>query len=168
MIDGRILHGPAGQTPEVGHMRLAETGPVAFGKAGSVESFCAGEGIGRLAPFMFGERFAAATDTATLHKLHQAGDPHASAVLAASAKYTGRLCASLADIFAPQAIVLGSLSRYFGQWWVDAVREEFAAEVLPANGAATKIIPAGLGERLQDLSAVAPCVFARNGMSVRA
>lgn len=159
MIGGRILRGPGGQTPEVGHIRLADDGPIAFGKAGSVESFCSGDGIAKLAPFMFPDRFRGATDTARLHAMDRSGDTHARAVLARAAHCTGQLCAMLADIFAPEVIMLGSLSRYLGPWWIDAVREEFLREVLPANGSATRIVPPGLGEKLQDLSAIAPCVF---------
>ena len=159
MIDGRILRGPKGQSPEVGHVRLAPDGPVMFGKAGSVESFCSGEGIGKLATHMFPERFARPATTAELLKAARAGDRHARAVLAVSARRTGQLCALLADIFCPRVIVLGSLARYFGQPWLAHIRREFRREALPVNSAATRIVPAKLAERLQDLSAIAPCVF---------
>ena len=56
-------------------------------------------------------------------------------------------------------ILLGSLARYLGRWWQGAVREEFRREALPANSRHTRVIPAGLGDRLQDLSPIAPCVW---------
>jgi len=213
MIDGRVLRGPAGQSPEIGHVRLADDGPVMFGKAGCSESFCSGEGLPKLAAMMFPNRFAApdrngledacnddaetrgrdagvppasgeagltssnglgdgahnAGETPAsrpvvvtarrLHERMQQGDADARAVLEVSARRTGQVCGMLADLVAPQVIVLGSFSRYFGPWWVEAVRTEFIREALPINGGQTKIVPSGLAERLQDLSAIAPCVF---------
>ena len=163
MIDGRILRGPSGQSPEIGHVRINRDGPVMFGKAGCSESFCSGEGIAKLAGFMFPERFgqggASGVSTRQLMELTQQGDDQARAVLEESARRTGQVCAMLADLIAPQVIVLGSLARYFGQWWLAIVREEFGREVLPLNGGRTQIVASALGERLQDLSAIAPCVF---------
>ena len=192
LIDGRILRGPDGQTPEVGHIRLAADGPEMFGKRGCSESFCSGEGIGKLAAFMFPKDFPTETDTKRLHDLHakergagilpaggrakkedrgrdgpgtRGQDAHATyaatAVLSESARRTGQLCAVLADIYSPQVILLGSLARYFGAWWVEGVREGFLAEALPNNSGHTQILPAKLGKGLQDLSAIAPCVFGR-------
>ena len=37
----------------------------------------------------------------------------------------------------------------------------FADEALELNGGQTQIVPAALGEQLQDLSAIAPCVYRR-------
>ncbi len=160
LMNGQIVRGPDGQTPEVGHVRQAEDGPAMFGgKRGCVESFCSGEGIGKLAAFLRPRRFPHATDTRTLHDLAEAGDADARAVLEHAARRTGQLCAMLADIFSPQAILLGSLSRYFGPGWVEMIRREFAAEALADNSRHTRIAPASLGERLQDLSAIAPCVW---------
>jgi glucokinase len=159
LLDGRVLRGPDGQSPEVGHIRLAPDGPVMFGKAGCTESFCSGEGIGKLAGWMFPDRFARGADTRQLAELSAAGDEEARAVLAESARRTGQLCALLADTFSPQVIVLGSLARYFAPWWCRQIERAFREEALPANSAHTRIVPAALGERLQDLSAIAAWVY---------
>ena len=159
LIGGRILRGPDGQSPEVGHIRLAPDGPVMFGKAGCTESFCSGEGIGKLAGFLFPGRFDGATDTRRLAELAAAGDADARAVLIESARRTGQLCALLADTFSPQIIALGSLARYFPPWWREEVVRSFRAEALEANSSHTRIVPAALGERLQDLSAIAAWVY---------
>ncbi len=159
LIGGRILRGPDGQSPEVGHIRLAPDGPVLFGKAGCTESFCSGEGIGKLAGWMFPEHFGPETDTRRLADLSAGGDARAREVLLTSARRTGQLCALLADTFSPQVIVLGSLARYFGPWWRGEIERAFRDEALPANSSHTAIAPAALGERLQDLSAIAAWVY---------
>ncbi|MBN1942283.1 MAG: ROK family protein [Phycisphaerae bacterium] len=160
LIGGRIVYGPEGQSPELGHVRLAADGPDMYSKPGCAESFCSGEGIGKLAHWMFPRTFPQATDTKTLHDLVKQGGAEAKAVLAESARRTGQACSILADLFAPRVIVLGSLARYFGESWVHQVREAMNIEALPIHAAHTKIVPAALGEQLQDLSAVAPCMWA--------
>ncbi len=45
ILNGNLYSGRTGSAGEAGHMRLAETGPVGFGKAGSFEGFCSGGGI---------------------------------------------------------------------------------------------------------------------------
>ena len=114
-----------------------------------------------LAGFMYPKLFGGGVDARMLAKLSQSGDASAMVVLEESARRTGQLCATLADIFSPQKILLGSLARYLGKWWIDVVRRRFTAEVLSANGGSTHIEPAALGERLQDLSAIAPAVFSQ-------
>lgn len=159
MIDGRILRGPDGQTPELGHVRLAADGPEMYGKRGCSESFGSGEGIARLAGFMFPEEFDGHVSTKRLFEMHEQGHKHATLVLRESALRTGQLCAILADFYAPQVILLGSLGRYFGPWWVGIVREGFLAEALPINSRHARIEVASLGEKLQDLSAIAAAAF---------
>ncbi len=161
MIDGRVLYGPAGQSPEVGHVRVAPDGPEMFGKRGCVESFCGGRGISKLANFLFPGEFGEPVPTRRLAELAAGGDQAARAVLEESARRTGQVCGMLADLLSPEVIVLGSMARYFEPWWLEGVRAAFAEEALELNGGKTRIVPAGLGERLQDLSAIAPCVYRR-------
>ena len=49
ILNGKLYEGANGNAGEVGHIRLAKTGPYAYGKYGSFESFCSGSGIARLA-----------------------------------------------------------------------------------------------------------------------
>jgi glucokinase len=163
MIAGRIVRGPAGETPEVGHVRLAPDGPEGFGKRGSVESFCSGTGIARLAPYMFPGRWTEPVAAEHLRELADSGDADARAVLEESARRTGQLVAMLADIFAPSVVIMGSLARYLGGEWRRLVEESFRDEALEENSKDTRLVLPELGERLQDLSAAAPVVFRGRG-----
>lgn len=160
LVNSEVVYGPDGQSPELGHVRLAPDGPEMYGKCGCAESFCSGEGIAKLAGWMFPESFPELIDTKILNELANQGNEDAKAVLAESARRTGQACSILVDIFAPQVIVLGSLARYFGEAWVRKVHEVMMAEALPINASHTKVVAPELGERLQDLSAVAPCAWA--------
>jgi len=160
LLDGRIVRGPSGQTTEIGHIRLAENGPLLYGKSGCVESFCSGTGLALLAQEMFPATFPAATTPWEVVRRAEEGCTSAREVLMKSARWTGRVCAMLADLFSPEVIIIGSLARYLPPWWLEAIREEALKEALPQNSVHGRIIPSGLGERLQDLSAMAPCYFA--------
>lgn len=163
LLDGKPVRGPEGQTSEVGHVRLAERGPEVFGKAGCAESFCSATGLSMLATELFPEHFREPVPARELSMKAQEGDPFAREVLMTGARYTGRVCAMFGDLFSPEVIIVGSLARYLPEWWLEGVRAEFSREVLPQNGGHCRIIPPVLGDSLQDLSCIAPCVFnARN------
>ena len=70
----------------------------------------------------------------------------------------GQLCVTLAAIFAPQVIIIGSLARHLGDAWLRRVEEPFREGALALKSKATKICAGKLGESLQDLSAIAPVV----------
>ncbi len=156
VIDGKSYKGAGGRYPEVGHWRYADTGPTAYDKLGSFEAFTAGGSLPSLASHLFPHRFATGQATGPhLRELATKGDADARAVIDANARATGRLCALLGDLFVPDVILLGSLARYFGSSWVQAVRLAFELEVLPQVRERSRIEPAALGTALQDCSALA-------------
>jgi glucokinase len=57
ILDGRLYTGANDMAGEVGHIRLEQTGPVGYGKAGSFEGFCSGGGIAQLAKIKVLEKF---------------------------------------------------------------------------------------------------------------
>ena len=156
VLRGKPWHGSGGRSPEVGHVRLAADGPVAFGKRGSAEAFCAGSSLPRIAAWRFPSRWAnSPPDGPQLKQLWDGGDDDAAAVIALNASMTARVCAMLADLLIPDAIALGSLAQHLGERWVEQVRRAFEAEVLPDVAARCRIGAAQLGDRLQDLSTLA-------------
>ena len=48
ILGGKLYSGASGMAGECGHIRLAEDGPVGYGKHGSFEGFCSGGGIARM------------------------------------------------------------------------------------------------------------------------
>jgi glucokinase len=159
MIDGKVVRGPSGQTTEIGHLRLAEKGPFLYGKNGSAESFCSGTGITLMARDMHPDLFAKIKDSRELCQCAELGSPEAREVLMESARWTGRAYAILADLFSPEVIIAGSLSRYLPPWWLNEVVAELRREALPNNCSHTRVVPPELGDQVQDLSAIGPCLF---------
>ena len=162
VLDGRPFYGGGGHSPEIGHVRLRDDGPTAFGKAGSVEAFCAGASLPKLAAWRFPRRWGETPpDGPTLSGLSQAGDADARAVIDGWADAVGRVAAAVADTFFPDVILLGSLARRLGPGVLDRLRAAFEAEALPAAAARCRLDLPALGTRLQDCSALAAATRAR-------
>ncbi|BAM05007.1 ROK family protein [Phycisphaera mikurensis] len=162
VLRGEAWVGAGGRSPELGHVRLTDgpDDPEAFGKRGCVEAWCAGAGLPGVAAAAAPARWGpGGTQPApagpALSALAAAGDADALATLALHARMTGRTAAILGDLLVPGAIVLGSLAPRLGERWIGQVRAAFAAEVLPAVADRCRVVPAALGDRLQDLAALA-------------
>jgi glucokinase len=61
----------------------------------------------------------------------------------------------MVDLFAPETIVLGNLSRRLGPSFLAAVRQAVAREALPALVARCTIVDCALGDEIGDKAALA-------------
>ena len=168
ILDGRLYAGTNDLAGEAGHLRLAEHGPVGYGKAGSFEGFCSGGGLAELARSMVLERLQSGRkvsfcpDAAGLAGLSaqrvaeaaRGGDPLAREIFRVSGRYLGRGLAVLVDLLNPEVIVIGSVfARARDLLWPEA-EAELAREALPPALRACRVVPAALGERLGDYAAL--------------
>lgn len=164
VLDGQMLAGAGGLHPEIGHWRLLDDGPEAFGRAGSAEALCSGRGLERIAAWRFPERWTEGdVSPEDISRLAGEGDRDALAVVDFHAMMTGRVCAMIAELLCPGKILLGSLAMHMGDLWVGPVVRHYQDEVLPRIGETVSVVPATLGERLQDLSALVVAMEGRNG-----
>lgn len=154
IINGQVLHGVTDTAGEVGHLRLAWSGPIGFGKAGSWEGFASGQGLVELAAQMFPERWSQATPIREVVEAMLADNPDALAVAAEAGKWMGRGMALLVDTLNPQMIVLGSLAVALGERLLAPARQALAEEALPQAASACEIVPAKLGNRIGDVAAL--------------
>ncbi|CAN5467882.1 ROK family protein [soil metagenome] len=154
VIDGKTYYGGDGASPEIGHVRYRLKGPEAFGKIGSYEAYGAGASLGKLAMWAFPKRWNTIVPGEELARLARDGDADAQHVIGLNARAVGDACALLADIVCPDVILLGSLARYLGDGWLIQVKNAFANEIRGTTRP-TRIVPAELGSRLQDCSAMA-------------
>jgi glucokinase len=160
IIDGRLHRGACDLAGEVGHLRLAETGPVAFGKPGSWEGLCGGAGIARQAQAFFPTRWGDGITARDLAELAQAGDADARTLWAEVGRNLGRGLAILIDVLNPEVIVIGSLAVRLGELVLGPARAAVRREALPRAVAACRIVPAALGERLGDVAALCAAIQA--------
>lgn len=150
VLDGRLYRGACDGAGEIGHVRLTGGGPVGYGKAGSVEGYTGGSGIAELALLRLGEEL----DARALAQRALAGDPRALAVYAEVGRMLGRALAIVVDVLNPEVIVVGSIFVRAEGLIRPAMEAELAAEALPLNLAACRIVPAALGERLGEHAAL--------------
>jgi glucokinase len=83
-----------------------------------------------------------------------AGDAVARKILRASGERLGQALAMLLDVLNPERIVLGGLAWRMGDYLMAPMRKVVNREALPQTLAACEIVPATLGEKIGDVSAM--------------
>ncbi|MGA2050245.1 MAG: ROK family protein [Terracidiphilus sp.] len=154
IVNGKILRGATDTAGEVGHWRLAEDGPLGFGKRGSWESFASGAGLIELAAQMFPSRWNAQSPISELVSAMVENQDEALQVAAVAGTWMGRGLALLIDALNPQVIVFGSLGVVLGERIFGPARKVIAAEALPQAAAACELLPSVLGKRIGDVAAL--------------
>ncbi len=168
ITDGRLLAGATGQAGEIGHVRLTPSGPVGYNKAGSVEGWASGGGVAQVAReeveaavkrgehTLLAEKLRAngAVTAKDLGEAAQQGDELAKKILADTGSRLGEALAILVDLFNPDCIVIGGLAMRMGEYLLGPARTTMEREALPGPAVHCKVIPATLGERIGNVSAI--------------
>lgn len=168
ILNGQLYAGTNDLAGEVGHMRMADDGPVGFGKAGSFEGFCSGGGIAQLAKsivtdnlqsgkpvgFCPSEDMIGDLTAKTVFKAAITGDPVASEIVHISASYLGKGLAILIDILNPECIVIGSIYSRNEEYLKPLVEKVLEREAIPAARKVCKVVPAALGDSIGDYAAL--------------
>ena len=172
ILNGKLYEGTNGNAGEVGHLRLAESGPVGYGKRGSFEGFCSGSGIAQLGytlaleaiqrgkcPSYFKEGGSPTEISAkAIAEAARRGDETAIEVFRLSGEYLGRGISLLIDLLNPEAIVIGSIFARCGDLLTEAMERAIARDALPFAAKVCRILPADLGENIGDYAAIAVAI----------
>lgn len=168
IIDGKIYNGANGNAGEVGHMRMAEHGPVGYGKEGSFEGYSSGGGIAMLAKTAAIEKLQMGKtvsycasydelDKVTAKSVAEAarnGDECAIGVYKTAAQMLGRGLAIIVDVLNPEMIVIGSIYQRSADLITPYMDEVLRRECLPQSYKAVKVVPALLGDEIGDVAAL--------------
>jgi glucokinase len=168
ILNGALYSGVADLAGEVGHIRLANIGPVGFGKAGSFEGFCSGGGIAQIAQIKARERLQVGLDTGycknvaelplisakTVAEAAFSGDETAKEVYAICGTYLGKALSLFIDILNPELIILGSIYGRAKELLEPAMMQVIKREAYFESVDVCKIMPAGLGESIGDMAAL--------------
>ena len=168
VIDGKIYDGASSMAGEAGHIRLAKNGPVGYGKAGSFEGFCSGNGIAQLGRKLVrealqkGEEVPYCNDidsldsvnAAVLAKYAREGDKIAKKVFEISGKRLGQGLSVVIDILNPEIIVIGSIFTRCEDLLRGPMEKVLKKEVLSHSLDACRIVGAALGEKIGDYAAL--------------
>ncbi len=172
ILNGRLYSGACDMAGEVGHIRLAEQGPVGYGKAGSFEGFCSGGGLAQqgctaaLEKAQIGETvgFSGEEITAkTVAEAADAGDETALAVYRQCAQKLGAGLSILIDVLNPECIVLGSIFQRSEHLLRAEMERVIERETLARSRAACRIVPAALGDAVGDVAALCVAVCGLKG-----
>jgi len=173
ILNGELYCGANNNAGEVGHIRLDRFGPVGYGKAGSFEGFCSGNGLSQLGYTMALEKIQTGTYPMYFKKgmtpkdvtaksvadAAKAGDETALAVYRVCGEYLGKGLSMIIDLLNPEVIVLGSIfSRCYDLLWPSALAV-IEQEALASSAAHCSIRSAALGERIGDYAAVATALL---------
>ena len=151
IIDGKLYSGANDNAGEIGHIRLAPTGPIGYNKEGSAEGFCSGAGIARLAKIRKGLDLT----TKEIFARVRAGDADCAEVFHESAEKLATILAFTIDILNPEVIALGGVFMRNADLFMPVVEPMLEREALPLALKACRIVPAELGENIGDYAALA-------------
>lgn len=174
ILNGRLYSGSCNMAGEIGHIRAPRIdasfyGPVGYGKAGSFEGFCSGNGIVGLGRAVVQERLQRgetvsfcptfadmdSMDAKSIGDAAEAGDPLALEIYRCSGRYLGEALALLVDLLNPERILIGSIYARSTELLRQSAFEVLERESLAINRRACQVLPAALGESLGDMAAAA-------------
>lgn len=173
ILDGKLYCGSNDNAGEVGHIRLDRFGPVGYGKQGSFEGFCSGNGIAQLGYSMALEKVQSGSypmyfkkgmlqkdiSAKTIADAADAGDETALNVYKMCGEYLGKGLSILIDILNPEMIVIGSIfARSQNLLWPSA-QSVIGRESLSASADVCRVVAAELGEKIGDYAAIATAIL---------
>ena len=160
ILDGRVYRGTTDLAGEVGHMRIAEDGPVEYDKAGSWEGYCSAAGLVKLAYQKNPQTWPVGTTAHQIIGQALAGDEASVNLIQEVGRWLGKGIAVLVDLLNPELVVIGTLGVLLGDLLLEPARQVVQQEALPGAAKACQIVPSRLGHRLGDLAALAAAISA--------
>ena len=157
ILDGKLYSGTCGNAGEIGHIRLAPTGPLGFNKQGSAEGFCSGNGIKRLAHIMAKEQGVKISDDITTKEIFvqaKNGNEFYLSVITESAKKFANVLSVLIDVINPQAIIVGGVFMRNYEFFMDIMQPILKSECILDSYNVCEILPAKINENIGDYAAI--------------
>ena len=168
ILDGKLYRGSNDMAGEAGHIRLSRFGPVGYGKQGSFEGFCSGNGIAQLGrnlaleKIQSGGKTSFCSDITELDKITaktiaehaKKGEKDAISVYETCGEMLGRGLSVLIDILNPQKIVLGSVFQRCEELLRAPMEKVLKEECLAYSLEVCEVVPAKLGDNIGDYAAI--------------
>jgi len=149
---GKLQHGVSGTAGEVGHMVIANGGPVCrCGNRGCLEAI----GSARAVADLLASSRREPVSTHDLIELSAGGDAAAQRLIADAGRAIGVAVASLCNILNPQSVVVGGDLAAAGDVLLEPMRDVVRRMALPSAVADVQIVAAVLGDRAEMLGALA-------------
>lgn len=154
ILEGQVYHGANDGAGDIGHMRLAESGPAGLDKPGSLTGFASSYGMAELASLRFPERWPEPPKPYEIVRLTNEGDDDALAVVHETAHYLGKALSWLIFSFDPDRVIFGHPGDFMGENLLTPLRDA----VLLHGGGDARQLPqlalSKLGIKLDDTAAL--------------
>jgi len=175
ILNRELYRGTSEMAGEIGHVRLTDEGPVGYGKAGSVEGWVSGWGMAQhgaqvVESAIRAGEFSSLIEIAAQREITSrdigeaalSGDGLARRIVCVAGQKLGLALAMLVDVLNPERVVIGGMALRLGSLLLEPALQVMRDEALTQSTAVCTIVPARLGERIGDVSAL--CVA--QGLSV--
>ncbi len=173
ILNNRLYSGTNDMAGEIGHIRIADFGPVGYGKSGSFEGFCSGGGLAQFARMKVLEKIQMGEKVSFCQGIHElehlnaqivseaakAGDELALEIFKICGQYLGKGVAILIDVLNPEVIVIGSVFARCRELLWEPMTQVINRETLSLTNKVCRIVPAGLGEQIGDYAALAVAAY---------
>ncbi len=167
ILGGRLHRGADDMAGEIGHVRLEKDGPIGYGKAGSAEGFCSGNGIKQLGIAALKQAISRADRSASplldacggvpenvnaklIGDLAESGDKFCLDIYRTSAEKLGLTVAILCDVVNPRITVIGGIYMRSAGIIENELKRILKEEALVP----CEVVAAGLGEHVGDYAAL--------------
>ncbi len=154
ILDGRLYRGTSDTAGEIGHVRVAEDGPLCYGKAGSLEGFGSGTGMAKLARSMFPALWNDSATVMDVYAAYENGSQEALQVFEKAGFHLGRGFALIADLLNPERIILGGLGFRIGGAFLPSAERVFQQEALTQASSVCRIVVSQLKESIGDIASL--------------
>ncbi len=168
IAEGKLLVGANSMGGEIGHIRLADDGPVGFGKAGSIEGFCSGGGIGRQAVAYTKKAIAegnaprwtldgvdeAEISAKLIAEYARKGDADAVKIYDTVGENVGKAVSILIDAFNPERVVIGSVFARDEALLRAGMESVIEKEALIHSRKVCKVVAAETGDAIGDYASI--------------
>lgn len=158
LIGGKLWGGYRNRGTEFGHMTVKYDGErCACGSVGCLEHYASTSALVR----RFAERCkelgrsVEAPDGEKITALYHAGDPLAREVMEEHWQILSLGLVGIIHIFSPQKVVIGGGISEAGPFYIEALRERVAAQVMAVSAEGCDVVAATLGNRAGTLGAAA-------------
>lgn len=167
ILDGRLYRGTNDLAGEVGHQTILINGPVCgCGKRGCLEALASGPAIARLAReslhYGRGRRLVELAggkpgNITAKHVVEAAkqGDAFSRRILEEAGTYMGIGIANIVQILNPERVVLGTIAVHAGDLVLQPIRRALGEYAWKRSVEVCSVVPAALGDKAQDLAAIA-------------
>ena len=159
VLNGKLYTGATGMAGEIGHVRLSDNGPIGYGKAGSVEGYCAGGNISKWAKgFIFNKETSlhkyANLTTKDIANEAKNGDKVAVEIFNLVAERLGESVSVLIDVLNLDKVVIGGIYPRCEELLKDKLLESVKKNSIKVNFDVCKIEASKLKEEIDEYSSL--------------